>query len=564
MSTTGRGAHVAHALRAIVQRRSSDIVTVCDGRSHTGAQFVRRIAAVASGIGPATGLKRGDRVAIAATNSDRYLELLLALAAAGLVAAPLNCRWGLAEAAAAVNRVEAAALACDEEFSSWWPLLRARCASLRICIDLSNGGDYEKVLAVDTAEELDEKLLEKAPDDIALVCFTSGTTGAPKGVALSHAALVMQSLAKLAAVSYSDCDVYLHAAPLYHIGGITSALAVVMAASSHVFLRKFSAAGLAAAAVEHGVTAFIAVPAMLTDLANHQGQYTDAERAALARISTLLAGGGPLDPRLEQALARIMPSARIVSAYGMSEACSSMTFRLHVDRSQDRAIPSASWLRANPMTDTRLMQTTITPGSCVGIPAPHTELRIASESNQHDQHPVVGEIVTRGPHVMSFYWGQPAETASAVDADGWLYTGDLGWMDQCGRFYVVGRTKDTVRSGGENVYASEVERVLVRHPLVVDAAVVGMPDARLGETVAALVVINSAHAGTLPTHDELQTYCRQHGLSRYKVPRVVVFQAEPLPVNSLGKVQKHLCRDVVMQRMQSQTYSDAREVFSKL
>ncbi|GAQ89797.1 AMP-dependent synthetase and ligase family protein [Klebsormidium nitens] len=475
--------------------------------------------------------------------------------------------------------------------------------------------------------------LVTAPGEVALICFTSGTTGAPKAAVLSHTALVTQSLAKIAGVGYSDRDVYLHAAPLCHIGGLSSALGMLMAGATHVFLPRWRVDEAIAAVQAHHVTTFIAVPAMLADIIQAVGDVSEnweGIRTPFWGIRTLLVGGGGLG-RMAPDVARLFPNAVIATAYGMTEACSSITFDIvREPQRQEPALPR--WITVEPDRPNDAASTFS--GSwavCVGRPAPHLEIRVITAGNglvkplengadsneirkeapscsqsglgntdsdfsgaatkrttatagilpqREPKSPLQatefgsrmgglegahfdppfreGVIQVRGPNVFSGYWNQPEETANVLSKDGWFSTGDVGYIDNRGRLWLCGREKDMVKTGGENVHAAEVETILIQHPGVAAAAVAGLPDARLGEQVAALLVLMDGWTWGGPVDGQvhhldaakMRRHCHQRGLTRYKVPKVFAAQTGPLPVTSTGKVQKNVVRLLLQQRIQ--------------
>ncbi|XP_024536897.1 2-succinylbenzoate--CoA ligase, chloroplastic/peroxisomal isoform X3 [Selaginella moellendorffii] len=437
-------------LRAMASSRK--IFSLSSGISR--ADFFRRVAALSKGL---RGLVQyGERVAIAALTSEYYLEWMLAVPCAGGIVAPLNYRWSFDEANAAIQLVRPAILVLDEQCRHW------------------------------------------------------GTTGTPKGVSLTHRALVAQSLAKLAIVGYSSMDVYLHTAPLCHIGGISSVLAMVMAGSQQLFLPKFETSAVRQALKDYNISTMIVVPTILRDILEPGKSGSDQ---VFPSMLTILNGGGSVPSRLLPAVKKTFPNARLFSAYGMTEACSSMTF-LRLDGHVPLGV-----------------------GSCVGKPPPHVQVGIKD-----------GRIFTRGPHVMHGYWGQTIETAGVLQQDGWLDTGDIGKIDKAGNLWLLGRAKDVVKTGGENVYASEVEMVLSQHPSVSSVAVVGVPESRLSEIVAAVVRLHDGWTWSISEHpmtvseSDLRLHCSKQGLSRYKIPKLIVQRQDPFPVTSTGKVRKDMIK----------------------
>ncbi|THG00660.1 hypothetical protein TEA_010160 [Camellia sinensis var. sinensis] len=400
-------AHICQCLSRLATLRRNSPVTISGHRRKTGEQFVEAILGLARGLLD-LGLQPGDIVAICALNSDWFLEWLLAVTFVGGIAAPLNYRWSLDEARFAMEVVKPVMLVIDDCSSYWYSKLqRGTIPVLRWLVFMNSPSDCNNERFVLTTETLRKRVLRSlsfnylwAPENAAIICFTSGTTGRPKGVTIRHSALIVQSLAKIAIVNYGEDDVYLHTAPLCHIGGISSAMAMLMVGGCHVLIPKFEANSALKAIEQLHVTSFITVPAIMAD---------------------------------------------IVSLISL----------VHQPK-----------------------------GVCVGKAAPHVELRISSEDCSH-----VGRILTRGPHVMLGYWGQiPLEALSAGD-DSWIDTGDVGWIDDFGNVWLVGRSKGRIKSGGENVYPEEVEAILSQHLGVSGIVVVGLPDARLTEVVVACLQI---------------------------------------------------------------------------
>ncbi|KAL4436917.1 hypothetical protein ABPG75_004056 [Micractinium tetrahymenae] len=604
------GAHITGYLHAAAAATASSNgpappLFLCDGRATSAANALRRVAALAAALTQRLGLQAGDRVCVAALATDHCLEALLALTAGGGIAAPLNWRWGAAEAAGAVQLVGARLLATDAACLPF-ALATAAAAPRGTLVRLLLLGPPSSFQQADLAAAQPLGLtpafaetligdfrgpslaLRCAPGGAALIVYTSGTTGKPKGVALSHDALHSQSMAKLLTCGYSSADVYLHAAPLFHIGGLSSALAMLAAGARHVFLPRFDGAALLAAIQEHGVTSFIAVPAMVADLL---AAAAAAGTAALPSVARILVGGGGMSPALQQGLAALCPAATVHTAYGMTEGASSLTFHTlwgpgsRADGSTARpADPQAAGPAAAGAAGEQQQQADSPAGGIyVGRPPPGIELAIyqppagdlepaaAAGGNGNSANSASsssgsgrillsgeGEIVTRGPHVMLGYWDDEEATVAAQLPGGWLRTGDLGCLRQS-QLWLLGRAKDMIKSGGENVHAWEVERALAGHPGVALAAVVGAADWRLGEAVAAAVVLRPSWrwAG-----ERCQQHCRAAGLAGFKLPRVFLHcdvasaAAAPaasgrvvLPVNSTGKVVKHLLRQAVQQHM---------------
>nr|CAB3482042.1 unnamed protein product [Digitaria exilis] len=473
--------HIAQCLGGILARRGGATVTVdSGGHSLSGEEFVGGVRRLAAGLVD-RGVRPGDVVAIVGFNSIQYVELFLAIAYVGAIVAPLNYRWSFEEAAQALELVQPTAFVFDGVFSSWAQRLTDsnKCSSIGLYFifgETCSTAHDAKFVSVDhikrSVREATATEPVSAPRDVALICFTSGTTGRPKGVAISHTSLIIQSLAKIAIVGYGEDDVYLHMAPLCHIGGISSCMAILMAGGCHVLIPKFDAKSAFDAIKKYGVTSFITVPAIMADLLS----YTREEiiSGPVMTVTKILNGGGGLSEELMDGASRLFPRVAIFSAYGMTEACSSLTFMA---------------LNKPKLQEPKNQPGSHSGGVCVGKPAPHVEIQIGMDGNNTSSSPT-GNILTRGLHTMVGYWANNKVYPSDSVSNGWLDTGDTGWMDKAGNLWLMGRQKGRIKSGGENVYPEEVELVLSQHPGVERVVVLGIPDSRLGEKVIACVGIS--------------------------------------------------------------------------
>eukprot|EP01026_Neomeris_dumetosa_P011494 TRINITY_DN14119_c1_g1_i2.p1 TRINITY_DN14119_c1_g1~~TRINITY_DN14119_c1_g1_i2.p1 ORF type:complete len:414 (+),score=57.96 TRINITY_DN14119_c1_g1_i2:92-1243(+) len=356
--------------------------------------------------------------------------------------------------------------------------------------------------------------LSWAPGGVCLICFTSGTTGQPKGVALSHSNLVFQAMAKASKVGLGGGferkrEVLLQMAPLFHIGGLSSPLTVLLRKGAQVFLPKYSPSNALTLIKKHGVTAFVAVPTMFQEM---------VQLALPSRFQTVvrvLIGAGGCDDDILQQGNTVFPNAVLWGAYGMTEAASSITFY--------KISPHA--------------KSNIAGRACVGDPPIGIQVGLRPALDGKGM-----QIVTRGAHVMMGYWGRKQETDKAF-LDGWLQTGDLGELDQNGQLWIMGRLKDIIRSGGETVVATEVESVLRSHSKVQEVCVVGVPDQRLGEKVAALARVTGADVDS----QQFKFYCREKGLSSFKIPSIIATTNVALPRNSMGKIVKKDVQNLIVQ-----------------
>ncbi|KAH7545495.1 hypothetical protein FEM48_Zijuj01G0099900 [Ziziphus jujuba var. spinosa] len=553
-------AHICHCMSRLSTLRRNSHLTISGNRRQTGPEFVDGVLALAQGL-LRLGLGCGDVVAIAAFNSEWHLEWLLAVAYVGGIAAPLNYRWGFEEAMLAMEMVNPVLLVMDKSCNHWFPKLwNYDLASLRWRVSLE-----EEKNSIGTWNFLSMEAIKKgfardlplsyswAPEGTVLICFTSGTTGKPKGVTISHSALIVQSLAKIAIVGYSEDDVYLHTAPLCHIGGLSSAFAMLMTGACHVLIPKFDAKSAIEAIEKHGVTSLITVPAIMADLISApRGKEIWKGRNSIKKI---LNGGGGLSTKLIRDAAQFFPRAKLLSAYGMTETCSSLTFMTLYDPKLEIPIQPLETSDGRKPTSVHPPQ-----GVCVGKPAPHVELKIYVEGSSR-----IGRILTRGPHVMLRYWDQSPSDASDSSNKDWLDTGDIGYIDDYGNLRLIGRTNGRIKSGGENVYPEEVESILSQHPGVMGIVVVGIPDARLTEMVVACIQLRNdwqwSHRSSLRhsiseerqhlSSDILRQYCKEKNLAGFKIPKILVFWKKSFPLTTTGKIRRDQVREQVMSHLQS-------------
>ncbi|KAI3680888.1 hypothetical protein L6452_35667 [Arctium lappa] len=550
-------AHICQCLSRLATFRRNSPITIYGNRINTGQQFVDGVLDLSCGL-LQFGLKSGDVVAISAFNSDLYLEWLLAITFVGAIAATLNYRWSLEEALFAMEDVKPIMLVIDEEYNTNWhsDFQAHSVPSLRWHVLMDTHNRYRSTGNILTTNML--KMPSRSPQSFnysstcngtAIVCFTSGTTGRPKGVMLSHSALVVQSLAKIAAIGYREDDVYLHTAPLGHVGGLSSALAMLMVGGCHILVPKFEAKLALQAIEKYHVTSFITVPTIMSDMISLIR--TKDTWKELPMVKKILNGGGSLSAKLIKDATNIFSRATLFTAYGMTEACSSITFMTLND-------PKKQTTTDQPLdqtTDRNFSLFYQQEGVCVGKPAPHVELKISTEDSAH-----VGQILTRGPHLMIGYWDQIPVKANS--SEGWHETGDIGRIDDHGNLWLIGRMKGRIKSGGENIYPEEVETVILKHPGISAIAVIGLPDIRLTEMVVACIQLNhnwtwaGSSSDSTTTEKEqcissetLKQFCRTNNLTGFKVPKTFIRWNNKFPLTTTGKLRRDQLKGEVMLHM---------------
>ena len=477
-------------------------------------QRVNRLANALSdlGVGP------GDRVAAMQTNCNHLIELYFAAAQLDAIYVPINFRAKEDELTTMLRIAEPSLLFLGERY-----------------LPLAAGGDLpdDRIVMLDTPaaggrHNYEELLARAEPDQMhfpeddedatTVIMFTSGTTSVPKGVQLSHDSF---STFLLTNVTPADPDVEetnLLTVPMYHVAGLQAALAAVFGGRTLVVMPQFDPEEWMSLAVEHRANRAMLVPTMLKRVMDHP-QFSDYD---LSSLDVITYGAAPMPlPVIRDAIEKF-PNTRFINAFGQTETASTITM----------LPPDDHVLTGTPdEVETKLRRLT-----SIGKPLDDVEVMIVSEEGEPVSGDEVGEIVARGPRMMSGYWRQDEATNDTIRS-GWLYTGDLGWQDDDGYIYLAGRARDFIKRGGEMISPEEVEQTLAEHPGVAEAAVIGVPDLEWGEEVRAVVVRDTDSVD----ESDLIEFCRQR-LAGYKRPRSVVF-IDALPRNVMGKVMKRDLRD---------------------
>ncbi|HEV7203346.1 MAG TPA: long-chain-fatty-acid--CoA ligase [Jatrophihabitans sp.] len=488
-----------------------------EGATTTWAGFDERVRRFARGLHE-RGVTPGDRVVVLMTNRPEFIEAVLAANAAGAIAVPVNFRLAPEEAGYILSDSGASVIVTDTVLA---PLAAAASAAAvragagrpRIIVagpDPSAGGaeaeSYDAVVAAAGAERVEVAIGEH---DVALIMYTSGTTGLPKGAMLTHLNLLMQSITGIrTSTVHSDDAVVLLNVPMFHIAGIGSMLSALLIGATSVIMptAPFDALSTLDVVEHEGITSLFLVPA--------QWQVLCADPAATDRgrsLRTISWGAAPATVSLLETMGRVFPYAEIISVFGQTEM--------------------------SPVTTSLPAEDAVRKIGSVGKAVPTIAARIVDDEMNDVAPGQVGEIVYRGPSLMAGYWNNPQATADAFDG-GWFHSGDLVRADEEGFLYVVDRKKDMIISGGENIYCAEVENAIAGCPAVADVAVIGAKHERWGETPVAFVV--PADPAAPPTIDDLTAWTKDR-LASYKKPTAIVVLAE-LPRNASGKVRKHELR----------------------
>jgi len=506
---------VGYALRRARQLHPEAIAVSDGANSITFAQFTDRVARVAGALRD-MGVQPGDRVAVLMLNSLRYFELYHAVPLAGAVIVPINIRWNAAEIGFGLADAGARLVVVDDYFARIAPALSASLPALEYLFAGSGPGpagmpDYEALLSAATPVPLDGPLPDE--DEVVALFYTSGSTGGPKGVMLTHKNLYANAIHGMVSLAMTKDWVWLHAAPMFHVADATVVYSLVMQGGRSCFIPAFDPEACLKAIAHYKVTHLFVVPAMLNAMVNHPA----FDRYDTSSLRTMIYGASPMPLDL---LRRAQEKLRcpFAQGYGLSEASPTLTYLGPEDHMLENAHEQ------------------FTPVKSAGRPLMGVEVRIVDLIDRELPPGQVGEVVARGDNIMKGYWNQPAITADTLRG-GWLHTGDIGTFDTRGYLYILDRKKDMIKPGGENVYSPEVESTIASHPEVLEVAVIGLPDEKWGEAIKAAVV---RRQGSALSETELIEYCRER-MAHFKCPTSVDFM-ETLPKGGTGKVQKTVLR----------------------
>lgn len=495
---------VREPIRHALAQHPGRVATVFEGRHQTYRQLADRIDRVGALLDTLTA--PGDRVALWANNSDRFLELFIGIPSAGRVIVPHNTRWAEPELAYATIDSGARVLVCDRD-----PGGLADLVDHVIRLDAIDGRDdyAERTDTVDASRFTPPDL---GPESIAGLFYTGGTTGTSKGVVLSHRNLMANAVHTQLVQPFQHDDRYLTVAPMFHAAGVAYAYAIVWAGATNVIVAGFEPNQTIDVIASQQITSVLMVPTMMSAVC-------EALSEQLADVSSLRWLSHGASPITQEVLSRTSEfiDCELIHLYGATELSPLTTILRHEEthlgtdrgRSCGRAYPGIEVAIFDPGDDS--------PSGTAGV---------------------IGEVGVRGPNVMVGYWNKPEQSAAAISPDGWYRSGDIGYLDADGYLFLVDRAKDMIVSGGENVYCTEVEDAIYQHDQVLEATVFGVPDERWGEAVHAVVVRRD---GADLTQADLIDHCR--GLiAAYKVPKSVSFQSEPLPKSGPGKILKRELR----------------------
>jgi fatty-acyl-CoA synthase len=477
------------------------------GQVWSYAFLAARIDALARAMKSQLGVHRGDRVAVLALNSPDYLALLYACARLGAMLLPLNWRLAVPEQVFILRDAAVKALFVERAFDAVCePLTGVLPETQIVGLDHApeQGSDLAALIDAGSGDGREPYVDWRAP---LLIVYTAGTTGRPKGAVLTQEALLWNGVMSQHMHAMTADDHVLTVLPFFHVGGLNIQTTPALHLGATVTIHpRFTADDTLYAIVEDRPSLAVLVPATIQALVEHP-RWRNTDLSSLRAVST----GSTLVPQFlaDAITARGVP---VLQVYGATETSPIAVYtRLGGDLSR---------------------------GGSTGLPGLVCEARVVDEHGRDVSHGVPGEVVVRGPNVLTEYWGDEATTAEVL-RDGWFWTGDIAVRDADGYFFIQDRKKNMIVSGGENIYPAEIERVLLEHAAVAEAAVIGVPDPRWQEVPLAIVVLR---AGAAVTEAELRAILVSQ-LARFKVPRDLLFATE-LPRNALGKVQQFRLREL--------------------
>ncbi len=496
------------------------LAIVFEGNRYTFSQLNERVNRLASAL-LNLGVAKGDRVAMLQVNCNQHVEVYFAVAKIGAIYVPLNFRAKGDELTYMLNSAEAKALFAGERYTSLVASIKPDVPSLQHLVSVESKHDgmpyYEDLISSASADEVTADIDD---DDTTMLVYTAGTTGFPKGVMLAHSSFALYVLENVMPADPVIEERNILTVPLYHVAGLQAVMAAIYGGRTLVMERQFEPGEWMGLVAGEKANRAMMVPTMLKQLLDHP----DFGKHDLSSLKVITYGAAPMPLEVIKKALDVFPGVSFINAFGQTETASTITTL----SPEDHVISGTEEEKERKLK--RL--------SSIGKPMSDVEMKVIDEEGRDLPVGEVGEIVARGPRVMTGYWKDDEKTSKTIDKDGWVHTGDVGYVDDDGYFYLSGRSSDIIIRAGENIAPEELEAALRTYPKVDDAAVIGVPDEVWGEEPRAIVVLKK---GETATAEEIMEHCRQK-LASYKRPRSVIFVDE-LPRNPMGKVLKRVLRD---------------------
>lgn len=495
---------------------------VFEGKRYTFAQMGERTNRLGNAL-TGLGVQKGESIATLMVNCNHCIETYFATAKIGGVYVPLNFRAKGNELTYMLNTAEATTVFVGERYLELVESIKPNLTTVKhfISVDKPHQGMlfYNDLLKSGSPDDI---FTEIGDDDMTILLYTAGTTGFPKGVMLTHKSFTVYVLDNVTPPDTETVEKNILTVPLYHVAGIQAMMAAVYGGRTLVIERQFEPTEWMGLVQAEKVGRAMMVPTMLKQLIDHP-KFKDYN---LSSLKVITYGAAPMPLEVIKKAINVFPKVSFINAFGQTETASTITSL----SPEDHVITGAT----EAEREKKLKRL-----ASIGKPMPDVEMKIIDENGKDMAPGEVGEIVARGPRVMSGYWKDEEKTKKTIDKDGWVHTGDMGYRDEDGYFFLSGRATDLIIRGGENISPEEVENVIFAHPKIDDVAVIGVPDDEWGEVPKAICVSKEGCEDCTP--EEIMEYCRQN-LASYKRPRSVIFVKE-LPRSSVGKVLKRVLRD---------------------
>lgn len=495
---------------------------VFEGKRYTFAQLAERTNRLGNAL-VGLGVQKGERIATLMVNCNFCIETYFAVAKIGGIYVPLNFRAKGNELTYMLNTAEATTLFVGERYLELVESIKPNLTTVKnfISVDKPHEGMlfYDELLKSGSPDDI---FTEIDDDDMTILMYTAGTTGFPKGVMLTHKSFTMYVLDNVTPPDPDTIEKNILTVPLYHVAGIQAMMAAVYGGRTLVIERQFEPTEWMGLVQQEKASRAMMVPTMLKQLIDHP-KFKDYDLSSLMVITY---GAAPMPLEVIKKAINVFPQVSFINAFGQTETASTITSL----SPEDHIITGGT----EAEREKKLKRL-----ASIGKPMADVEMKIVDENGSDLPPGEVGEIVARGPRVMTGYWKDEEKTKKTIDKDGWVHTGDMGYKDEDGYFFLAGRATDLIIRGGENISPEEVENVIFSHPKIDDVAVIGVPDEEWGEVPKAICVVKEGCEDCTP--EEIMEHCRQN-LASFKRPRSVIFVKE-LPRSSVGKVLKRVLRD---------------------
>jgi acyl-CoA synthetase (AMP-forming)/AMP-acid ligase II len=502
--------NLSQLIERAAQTYPDTIATINGGRQRTWSESCSRVSRLAGALNK-LGVGIGDRVTILGMNSDRYFEAYFGISWCGGVFVPMNIRWSVVENLYSIEDSTPAIMLVDDFYLAHAQQIIEQTKTIKTVIHIGDAETPEGMLNYETLLEGATPMarIRRDSHDLAGIFYTGGTTGAPKGVMLSHSNLIHSAMYAAVYIPSEGESRCLHAAPMFHIADFSNTVSLTMVGKTHVFIPYFDPEMMLKSIERDKVTYTMMVPTMIQMMMDHP----DFDKTDLSTLDGLVYGASPMPQTLLKKLLERLPELKLLQGYGQTEMAPNMTLLWPDDHVVDG--PNIHRLKS------------------VGQPLVGVDMKIVDDDMKEVAQGTSGQIAVKGTNTMLGYWNKPEETAAAK-VDGWLLTGDAGYFDADGYLYLVDRVKDMIVTGAENVFSGEVEHVIGEHPAVKEVAVIGIPSEKWGEAVHAIVI---SEEGATVTEAEIVAHCREK-IAGYKCPKSVEFRTEPFPLSGAAKVLK--------------------------